>query len=233
MEGRCLERRENSMQILFEDNHLLVLNKPANWVVQGAAPGQKSLFDWSAAYLKAKYDKPGKVFIGVVSRLDAPVTGVLPFARTSKAASRLSEQFRDHTALKTYWAIVGRRPKEPVARLEHHLLRNEEDFKTRVSSSATALSKLSILEYRCIGQNRLGFELEINLISGRKHQIRTQLEAIGCPILGDEKYGSNEFFAEGIALHCRSLELCHPTLKTELRFEAKLPEYWHWSGQEH
>ena len=233
MEGRCLERCENSMQILFEDNHLLVLNKPANWVVQGAAPGQKSLFDWSAAYLKAKYDKPGKVFIGVVSRLDAPVTGVLPFARTSKAASRLSEQFRDHTALKTYWAIVGRRPKEPVARLEHHLLRNEEDFKTRVSSSATALSKLSILEYRCIGQNRLGFELEINLISGRKHQIRTQLEAIGCPILGDEKYGSNEFFAEGIALHCRSLELCHPTLKTELRFEAKLPEYWHWSGQEH
>ena len=221
------------MQILFEDNHLLVLNKPANWVVQGAAPGQKSLFDWSAAYLKAKYDKPGKVFIGVVSRLDAPVTGVLPFARTSKAASRLSEQFRDHTALKTYWAIVGRRPKEPVARLEHHLLRNEEDYKTRVSASATALSKLSILEYRCIGQNRLGFELEINLISGRKHQIRTQLEAIGCPILGDEKYGSNEFFAEGIALHCRSLELCHPTLKTELRFEAKLPEYWHWSGQEH
>ena len=233
MEGRCLERRENFMQILFEDNHLLVLNKPANWVVQGAAAGQKSLFDWSAAYLKAKYEKPGKAFIGVVSRLDAPVTGVLPFARTSKAASRLSEQFRDHTALKTYWAIVGRRPKEPVARLEHHLLRSEQDFKTRVSASATALSKLSILEYRCIGQNRLGFELEINLISGRKHQIRTQLEAIGCPILGDEKYGSNEFFAEGIALHCRSLELCHPTLKTELRFEAKLPEYWHWSGQEH
>ena len=120
------------MQILFEDNHLLVLNKPANWVVQGAAPGQKSLFDWSEAYLKAKYDKPGKVFIGVVSRLDAPVTGVLPFARTSKAASRLSEQFRDRTTRKTYWAIVGRRPKDLVARLEHHLLRREEDFKTRV-----------------------------------------------------------------------------------------------------
>ncbi len=231
MEGRCLERRENSMQILFEDNHLLVLNKPANWVVQGAAPGQKSLFDWSAAYLKAKYDKPGKVFIGVVSRLDAPVTGVLPFARTSKAASRLSEQFRDHTTRKTYWAIVGRRPKELVARLEHHLLRKEEDFKTRVSTSATADSKLAILEYRCIGQNRLGFELEINLISGRKHQIRTQLETIGCPILGDKKYGSDEVFAEGIALHCRSLALSHPTLKTELHFEAKLPEYWQWSSQ--
>jgi len=98
------------MHILFEDNHLLVLNKPANWVVQGASPGQKSAFDWSAEYLKAKYDKPGKAFIGVVSRLDAPVTGVLPFARTSKAASRLSEQFREHTTRKTYWAIVGRLP---------------------------------------------------------------------------------------------------------------------------
>ena len=219
------------MQILFEDNHLLVLNKPANWVVQGASQGQKSAFDWSAAYLKSKYDKPGKAFIGVVSRLDAPVTGVLPFARTSKAASRLSEQFREHTTRKTYWAIVGRLPKEPVARLEHHLTRREEDFKTRVSCTATADSKLSILEYRCIGRNRLGYELEINLISGRKHQIRTQLEAIGCPILGDKKYGSDENFAEGIALHCRCLELNHPTLKIELRFEAEVPAYWQWSGQ--
>ena len=219
------------MHILFEDNHLLVLNKPANWVVQGASPGQKSAFDWSAEYLKAKYDKPGKAFIGVVSRLDAPVTGVLPFARTSKAASRLSEQFRDHTTRKTYWAIVGRSPTEPFARLEHHLTRREEDFKTRVNATATVGSKLSILEYRCIGRNRLGYELEINLISGRKHQIRTQLEAIGCPILGDKKYGSNESFAEGIALHCRSLELIHPTLKTEMRFEAEIPAYWQWSGQ--
>ncbi len=219
------------MHILFEDNHLLVLNKPANWVVQGASPGQKSAFDWSAEYLKAKYDKPGKAFIGVVSRLDAPVTGVLPFARTSKAASRLSEQFREHTTRKTYWAIVGRSPTEPFARLEHHLTRRQEDFKTRASAIATAGSKLSILEYRCIGRNRLGYELEINLISGRKHQIRTQLEAIGCPILGDKKYGSNENFAEGIALHCRSLELSHPTLKTEMRFVAKIPEYWQWSGQ--
>ncbi|HUP77551.1 MAG TPA: RluA family pseudouridine synthase [Pirellula sp.] len=219
------------MQILFEDNHLLVLNKPANWVVQGASPGQRSAFDWSAGYLKAKYDKPGKAFIGVVSRLDAPVTGVLPFARTSKAASRLSEQFREHTTRKTYWAIVGRSPTEIFARLEHHLSRREEDFKTRVSAIATADSKLSILDYRCIGRNRLGYELEINLISGRKHQIRAQLEAIGCPIVGDKKYGSNESFAEGIALHCRSLELIHPTLKTGMRFEAEIPEYWQWSGQ--
>lgn len=220
------------MQILFEDNHLLVLNKPANWVVQGALPGQNSLFDWSAAYLKEKYNKPGKAFIGVVSRLDAPVTGVIPFARTSKAASRLSEQFREHTTRKTYWAIVGARPRESAARLEHHLVRREEDFKTRISSIATSQSKLSILEYRCVGQNRLGFELVINLISGRKHQIRAQLEAIGCSILGDQKYGAQEAFAEGIALHCRRLELSHPTLQTELRWEAALPDYWQWNGFE-
>ena len=218
------------MQILFEDNHLLVLNKPANWVVQGALPGQKSLFDWSAAYLKEKYNKPGKVFIGVVSRLDAPVTGVMPFARTSKSASRLSEQFRDHTTRKTYWAIVANRPKEAKARLEHHLVRREEDFKTRVVKSDTCESKLAILEYQYVGQNPLGFELEINLISGRKHQIRAQLEAIGCPILGDQKYGSEKPFAEGIALHCRCLELNHPTLQSEMRFEAELPKVWRWSS---
>jgi len=218
------------MQILFEDNHLLVLNKPADWVVQGALPGQRSLFDWSAAYIKEKYNKPGKVFIGVVSRLDAPVTGVMPFARTSKAASRLSEQFRDHTTCKTYWAIVGSRPKESAARLEHNLVRREEDHKTWVSSTATPESKYSILEYQCIGQNPLGFELKINLISGRKHQIRAQLEAIGCPILGDQKYSSDKPFAEGIALHCRCLELKHPTLQTELRFEANPPKYWLWNG---
>jgi len=219
------------MQILFEDNHLLVLNKPANWVVQGAIQGQKSLFDWAADYLAKKYEKPGKAFIGVVSRLDAPVTGVMPFARTSKSASRLSEQFREHTTRKTYWAIVESRPKEFTARLEHHLVRREEDFKTRISPTATADSKLSILEYQCIGQNRLGYELEINLISGRKHQIRTQMEAIGCPIIGDSKYGAECPFPEGIALHCRSLELSHPTLKTDLRFEAALPEYWLWNGK--
>ena len=218
------------MQILFEDNHLLVLNKPANWVVQGALPGQKSLLDWSAAYIKEKYDKPGKVFIGVVSRLDAPVTGVMPFARTSKSASRLSEQFRDHTTRKTYWAIVAKPPKQAAARLEHNLVRREEDFKTWVSSSATPQSKLSILEYKCIGQNRLGYELEINLISGRKHQIRAQLEAIDCPIIGDAKYSSDKQFETGIALHCRSLELKHPTLQNELRFEADPPKYWLWSG---
>ncbi len=217
------------MQIIFEDNHLLVVNKQANWVVQGASAGQNSLIDWASNYLREKYSKPGNVFVGVVSRLDSPVTGVLPLARTSKGASRLSEQFRDRTPKKTYWAIVERRPSESAARLEHHLVRTEEETTTRVVAQATQASKLSILEYRTVGQNPLGYELEVNLISGRKHQIRAQLQAIGCSIVGDRKYGAKQSFASGIALHCRQLDLIHPTLKTELQFIAELPKYWRWS----
>jgi len=217
------------MQIIFEDNHLLVVNKQAGWVVQGASAGQNSLIGWAADYLRKKYSKPGNVFVGVVSRLDSPVTGVLPFARTSKGASRLSEQFRDRTPKKTYWAIAERIPRESAARLEHHLVRNEEETITRVVASATQTSKLSILEYRYVGQNPLGYELEINLISGRKHQIRAQLQAIGCSIVGDKKYGAQQSFDSGIALHCRQLDLIHPTLRTDLRFIAELPKYWKWS----
>ena len=219
------------MHILFEDNHLLVINKPANWIVQGATPHQNSLFDWAAGYLKEKYNKPGNVFVGVVSRLDAPVTGVLPFARTSKGASRLSEQFREQTPKKIYWAIVEYRPEESEARLENHLVRNEEETITRVVGQKTSDSKLSVLEYRCIGQNALGYELEIKLITGRKHQIRAQLQTIGCSIVGDSKYGAKKSFTSGIALHCRQLDLIHPTLRTDLQFIAPLPDCWRWSSQ--
>jgi 23S rRNA pseudouridine1911/1915/1917 synthase len=218
------------MEVIYEDNHLLVVNKPANWIVQGASPGQKSLLDWAADYLRVKYSKPGKVFVGVVSRLDGPVTGVLPLARTSKGASRLSEQFRNRSPNKIYWAIVENQPRETASRLEHHLVRNEDETKTRVVANATSNSKLSILEYRCVGQNELGYELAIQLISGRKHQIRAQLQAIGCSIVGDVKYGAQQPFPTGIALHCRQLDVEHPTLKTELRLRASLPNYWRWSS---
>lgn len=217
------------MQILHEDNHLLVINKPANWIVQGASEGQNSLIDWAANYLRNKYNKPGNVFVGVVSRLDAPVTGVLPLARTSKGASRLSEQFRNQSPNKIYWAIVEHRPKDLQSRLEHHLVRNEDETRTRVVAKPTPDSKPAILEYRCLGHNSLGYEVEIKLITGRKHQIRAQLQAIGCPIVGDKKYGAVQSFESGIALHCRRLDLMHPTLKTELQFEAPLPNYWKWS----
>jgi 23S rRNA pseudouridine1911/1915/1917 synthase len=209
---------------------LLVLNKPADCIVQGASEGQNSLLTWAAGYIRRKYHKPGSVYLGVVSRLDSPVTGVLPLARTSKSASRLSEQFRAQTPKKIYWAIVEQRPKKEQDRLEHHLVRREEETKTRVLSAPNPHSKLSILNYRYVGKSDLGHELEIELISGRKHQIRAQLEAIGCPIVGDKKYGAIHSFAEGIALHCRSLTLEHPTLKEPISWTAKLPEYWYWSG---
>lgn len=208
-----------------------MVNKLANWVVQGASEGQNSLRDWACEYIRRKYRKPGSVYLGVVSRLDSPVTGVLPLARTSKSASRLSEQFRDHSAKKVYWAIVEQRPKKEEDRLEHHLVRREEETKTRVSSVQTPHSKLGILNYRYLGKNDLGYELEIELVSGRKHQIRAQLEAIGCSIVGDKKYGAIHSFEEGIALHCQSLTVWHPTFKEPMNWTASLPDYWCWSGR--
>ncbi len=217
------------MQVLFEDNHLLVLNKPADWIVQGATPEQNSLIVWAGDYLRKKYNKPGNVFVGVVSRLDSPVTGVLPLARTSKGASRLSEQFRNQSPNKVYWAIVENKPREREARLEHHLVRLESDTKTRVVPTANGSSKLSILEYRYLGQGVQGHQVQIKLITGRKHQIRAQLQAIGCPIVGDKKYGASNTFPAGIALHCRQLDISHPTLKTNMEFIAPTPSYWQWS----
>jgi 23S rRNA pseudouridine1911/1915/1917 synthase len=214
------------MQVLYEDNHLLVLNKPANWIVQGALPGQKSIHEWATEYLRKKYSKPGNVFVGVVSRLDSVVTGVLPLARTSKGASRLSEQFRQQTPDKIYWALVEQRPKLAQGRLEHHLVRTEQETKTRVVPSPNADSKLAVLEYQLVGECEQGYQLEIKLITGRKHQIRAQLNAIGCPILGDKKYGATRTFPIGIALHCRQLSLQHPTLKTPLQWVADVPTYW-------
>lgn len=218
------------MEIIFEDNHLLVVNKPAGWIVQGAGPGQKNLLVWAADYLREKYHKPGNVFIGVVSRLDAPVSGVMPLARTSKSASRLSEQFRNQTPDKTYFAIVEECPPKHEDRIEHNLVRPAESTVTRVGHDSDPNGKKSILEYRVVGENPLGYEVEIKLITGRKHQIRCQMQAIGCPIVGDSKYGAKKSFRDGIALHCRRLCLEHPTLKTECTFEAKLPDHWNWQS---
>lgn len=215
-----------SPEILFEDNHVLAVNKPANCIVQGAGEQHDSLLEWARAYIKQKYAKPGNVYLGVVSRLDAPVTGVVPFARTSKSASRLSEQFRDRTAKKCYWAIVEGRPPFEQERLEHYLVRPESFNRTRVATATTSGSSLAILEYRLLRTYGSKSLLEIGLITGRKHQIRCQLAAIGCPILGDKLYGAASSFAEGIGLHCRKLEFEHPTLRTQMVIEAEVPETW-------
>ncbi len=216
----------HASQILFEDNHLLVLNKPADWIVQGASTDQRSLLESARLYIKNKYEKPGNVYLGVVSRLDAPVTGAVPLARTSKCASRLSEQLRSHTVTKVYWAIVSGAPKAIEGRLEQTLLRRPNDTITRVCPSGNTEGQLAILEYRVVSCTKSHSFLSIQLITGRKHQIRCQLASIGCPILGDRLYGSQESFAQGIALHCQHLEFDHPTTKDRMRIAAEPPIYW-------
>ncbi|XZE18066.1 RluA family pseudouridine synthase [Pirellulaceae bacterium SH449] len=224
------------MEIVFEDNHLLVVNKPTGWIVQGAQADQDSLLEKARTYLKQKYNKPGNVYVGVVSRLDGPVSGLVPLARTSKAASRLSEQIRNREMRKTYWAIVEGDTPEACGRLEHWLVRREADTVTRVATSSTAHAQQAILEYRVLGSirndqssTRLTQQntwLEIELITGRKHQIRAQFSAIGNPIAGDVKYGSRLGFSPGVALHCRRLQFRHPTKPETLDLVAGVPQHW-------
>lgn len=216
----------HASQILFEDNHLLVLNKPADWIVQGASTDQRSLLESARMYVKKKYNKPGNVYLGVVSRLDAPVTGAVPFARTSKSAARLNEQFRQNSVQKEYLAIVSGTPSAIEGRLVHNLLRRTRETVTRVCSEDHPEGQQAILEYRVTGCNRFGSWLTIRLITGRKHQIRCQLASIGCPILGDRIYGSQDGFPQGIALHCHRLEFDHPTTKDRVKIQADTPIYW-------
>lgn len=225
------------MDILYEDNHLLVINKQPDWVVQGANLDQASLLDWGKVYLKEKYQKPGNVFLGVVSRLDAGVTGAVPFARTSKGASRLSEQMREHQMDKRYWALVEGAPPKTSATLRHWLSRGPTETVTRVHSSAIPGSQIAELHYDLLGQTSEDFVrkngqpalvslLEIQLITGRKHQIRAQMQAIGTPIVGDRKYGSKLSFHAGIGLHCRRLQFKHPTQDFMVDVVAPTPSYW-------
>ncbi|XZE36370.1 RluA family pseudouridine synthase [Pirellulaceae bacterium SH501] len=212
--------------VLYEDNHLLIVNKPATWVVQGAAPDQLSLLDWGKAYLKEKYNKPGNVYLGVVSRLDSWVTGAVPFARTSKAAARINEQLRESTVLKLYWAIVEAKPAEPSGTLVHWLVRDDREAVTHAFESQQPQSQRGELRYRTLGETDRGTLLEIELITGRKHQIRAQLSTLHCPIVGDRKYGATTRLEEGIGLHCRRLAFDHPTQDRKIEIVASLPSYW-------
>jgi 23S rRNA pseudouridine1911/1915/1917 synthase len=234
--------RPSTLDVLYEDNHLLVVNKPAGLVVQGAAADTVSLHRLACAYLKEKYHKPGNVYLGVVSRLDRPVTGVVVFARTSKAAARLTEAFRQRQVKKVYWAVVSPPPKQPSGEWHDWLLRPADQNRTQVvrmdiAPAATAVEgdqaegqdrgvKKASLRYRVLktaGQFAL---LEIELCTGRKHQIRAQAAARGSPIVGDRQYGSRVPFPAGIALHARRLVVPHPTRKEWLTVEAPLPSSW-------
>lgn len=214
------------LEILHEDNHLLVVNKPAGIATMGVTEDEPSVAKLAKEYLKEKYQKPGNVYLGVVSRLDALVSGVLVFARTSKAAARLSEQFRERETGKIYWAVVEKLPQASSRELVHWVKKDEHHQRMVVTSPQATGAQEARLSYRPLQKLSRGELLEVELLTGRKHQIRLQLATVGAPILGDRKYGSEKPFPHGIALHARQLTLTHPTTKEPLSFIAPLPAAW-------
>ena len=215
------------IQVIYEDNHLLVINKPAQLATMGARAGEPTAAAWAAEYLKQRYQKPGNVFVGVVSRLDSFVTGVLVLARTSKAAKRLTEQFRDRQTSKLYYACVEGQLGEPVWRtLSAHIAKNDAAHRMMIVPAKSADAQLATLQFRTLISAKTCSLLEIDLGTGRKHQIRLQLSDLGHPILGDSKYGATSKFPNGIALHACKLTLEHPTLRQPMSFVAPLPAAW-------
>ena len=219
------------MQVLYEDNHIIAVSKTCHEIVQGDKTGDTPLSETVKAYIKEKYQKPGDVFLGVTHRLDRPTTGVVLFARTSKALSRLNEMFKSHEKIqKTYWAIVQTPPPTSQGRLENYLWRNEKQNKSFVAKPGTKDAKRAVLSYTTIAQSDRYTLLEINLETGRHHQIRCQLAALGCPIKGDLKYGAKRSNPDGgISLHARKIEFIHPVSKLPITITAPVPEdtLWH------
>lgn len=215
------------LEVLYEDNHLLVVNKPAGLATQGVAEGTPSVVTRAKEYLRRKHSKPGNVYLGVVSRLDASVSGLLVLARTSKAAARLTKQFQSGSVEKLYWALVERPPIPTEGDLSHWLLKNDRERCIEVVPPRKGGAQHARLSYRTLGPHDDGALVEVHLHTGRKHQIRVQLAAIRCPILGDRKYGSRTPLAgEGIALACVRLALEHPTTKEHLEFSQPPPKSW-------
>ena len=213
------------MEVLYEDNHIIIVNKLSGEIVQGDKTGDKPLSDLVKEYIKVKYAKPGNVFVGVTHRLDRPVSGIVLFAKTSKALERLNEMFRTHNLTKKYWAIVKNRPEVEEMTLTHYLLRNEKQNKTYVYNKPKNGAKLSTLSYKLIGRSDNYYLLEVNLQTGRHHQIRAQLAHIGCPIKGDLKYGFARSNKDGgISLHARSLQFIHPVSKVQIDLVADVPQ---------
>ena len=214
------------MTVLYEDNHIIAVNKTCNEIVQGDKTGDTPLSETVKAYIKDKYNKPGEVFLGVTHRLDRPTSGVVLFARTSKALARLNEMFKSHEQIrKTYWAIVQDAPKVPEARLENWLTRNEQLNKSFIAKPGAKEAKQAILSYKTLAKGEHYTLLEVNLETGRHHQIRCQLAAIGCPVKGDLKYGAKRSNPDGgICLHARKIEFIHPVSKNEICITAPIPD---------
>ena len=219
------------MTVLYEDNHIIAVNKTCNEIVQGDKTGDTTLADEVKAYIKEKYNKPGDVFLGVPHRLDRPVSGVVIFARTSKALTRLNQMFVDKTIKKTYWAITQNRPPQVEEELHHYMSKNEEKNRALVSISPRTGYKEAILIYRLLSSTQNLNLLEVELKTGRHHQIRAQLSRIGCPIRGDLKYGAKRSNEDGgINLHARSIEFVHPVSKEPIKIIAPLPDDNAWKA---
>lgn len=220
-----------NLDIIYEDNHLIVINKRVGDIVQGDSTGDKPLSDVVKEYIKKKYDKPGDVYLGVVHRLDRPTTGIVLFAKTSKALSRLNEAFKNRTTKKTYWAVIKNTPQKEKDTLVHFLKRNSKNNTSKAHSKEVPESKQASLSYHIIKKLDRYLVLEIDLHTGRHHQIRSQLQAIGCPIKGDLKYGFDRSNPNGgIHLHARKLVLTHPVSKEIHTFTAKPPKDAVWDA---
>lgn len=212
------------MTVLYEDNHIIAVNKTNSEIVQGDKTGDEPLSETLKKYLKEKYNKPGEVFLGVTHRLDRPVSGVVIFTKTSKALTRLNEMFRNQEVKKTYWAIVKDRPAETEGRLEHYLVRNEKQNKSVAHTKMVPNAKKASLSYKLISHSDNYFLLEVQLETGRHHQIRCQLAKMGCPIKGDLKYGFPRSNPNGgISLHARYVEFVHPVSKQLIQITAPCP----------
>ena len=219
------------MEVVYEDNHIIIVNKQSGEIVQGDKTGDRPLSDLVKDYIKEKYHKPGEVFLGVVHRLDRPVSGLVVFARTSKALSRLNKMFAEGKVHKTYWAIVKDTPKQLEGTLEHWLVRNEQQNKSYAYDRERPNAKKAILNYRTIGHSDNYTLLEVQLMTGRHHQIRCQLSTMGCPIKGDLKYGAKRSNPDGsISLQSHRVEFEHPVSHETIAIEAPLPHDPVWEG---
>lgn len=205
------------MEVIYEDNHIIIVNKSASEIVQGDKTGDTPLSETVKQYIKEAYAKPGEVFLGVVHRLDRPVSGLVMFARTSKALARLNRMFANNEVHKTYWAIVANCPVKPEGTLVHWLVRNEAQNKSYAYDHEVPKSKRAELDYRVIAHSTNYHLIEVNLKTGRHHQIRCQLSKIGCPIKGDLKYGAKRSNRDGsISLQAHSIRFIHPVSKKEI-----------------
>lgn len=214
------------LKVLYEDNHLLAVEKPPGLPTMGAAAGVPTLLERAKEYIARKHNKPGNVYLGVVSRLDAPVTGVVLIARTSKAAARLSAAFRERRVEKSYLAAVEGVPDQPRATLTHYLRKDERHRKVHATTPEAPDAQRAELGYEMLKEGPLGGLLLVKPVTGRKHQIRVQLAKIGCPIVGDRKYGATNELREGIALHAWRLGIVHPVRREPLELQSDPPASW-------